>query len=132
MQVSRCQADLASGSESASCPCRVTEENKREYVNLVARHRMTTAIKAQINAFLQGFRDLAPKVSHSRPCPQGSNHRCLLYIPHAGFESIHCCWGVLAVVYDRASWCSQLRQLCKGARAPLQGMRTYIHLHVTE
>eukprot|EP00891_Asterochloris_glomerata_P006130 jgi/Astpho2/6130/e_gw1.00084.51.1_t len=40
---------------------KVTEENKREYVNLVARHRMTTAIKAQINAFLQGFRDLAPK-----------------------------------------------------------------------
>ena len=42
--------------------CRVTNENKREYVNLVARHRMTTAIKAQINAFLTGFWDLVPKV----------------------------------------------------------------------
>ena len=42
---------------------RVTEENKREYVNLVARHRMTTAIKSQINSFLQGFWDLVPKVS---------------------------------------------------------------------
>jgi E3 ubiquitin-protein ligase HUWE1 len=27
---------------------RVTEANKREYVNLIARHRMTTSIKAQI------------------------------------------------------------------------------------
>ena len=43
--------------------CRVTEENKREYVNLVARHRMTTAIKPQINSFLEGFWDLVPKVS---------------------------------------------------------------------
>ena len=42
---------------------RVTEENKREYVNLVARHRMTTAIKLQINSFLEGFWDLVPKVS---------------------------------------------------------------------
>lgn len=42
--------------------CRVTEENKREYVNLIARHRMTTAIKPQINAFLTGFWDLVPKV----------------------------------------------------------------------
>lgn len=42
--------------------CRVTEENKREYVNLVARHRMTTAIKPQINSFLEGFWDLVPKV----------------------------------------------------------------------
>ena len=41
----------------------MTEENKREYVNLVARHRMTTAIKPQINSFLEGFWDLVPKVS---------------------------------------------------------------------
>jgi E3 ubiquitin-protein ligase HUWE1 len=40
---------------------KLTEENKREYVNLVARHRMTTAIKAQINAFLTGFWDLVPQ-----------------------------------------------------------------------
>lgn len=31
----------------------VTNDNKREYVNLVARHRMTTAIRAQIEAFLK-------------------------------------------------------------------------------
>ena len=27
---------------------KVTEANKRDYVNLIARHRMTTSIKAQI------------------------------------------------------------------------------------
>ena len=37
---------------------RVTEANKREYVNLIARHRMTTAIRAQIAALLEGFWEL--------------------------------------------------------------------------
>lgn len=41
---------------------KVNEGNKREYVNLVARHRMTTAIKAQIGAFLEGFWELVSKV----------------------------------------------------------------------
>ena len=41
---------------------RVTEATKREYVDLVARHRMTTAIKPQIQAFLGGFWELVPKV----------------------------------------------------------------------
>jgi E3 ubiquitin-protein ligase HUWE1 len=41
---------------------KVTEENKREYVDLATRHRMTTAIRGQINSFLQGFWDLIPKV----------------------------------------------------------------------
>lgn len=41
---------------------KVTEANKREYVNLLARHRMTTAIKAQLGAFLEGFWELVPKV----------------------------------------------------------------------
>ena len=41
---------------------RVTEGTKREYVDLVAQHRMTTAIKPQIQAFLAGFWDLIPKV----------------------------------------------------------------------
>ena len=50
------------GPDSGKCICRVTEENKRDYVNLVARHRMTTAIKPQINSFLEGFWDLVPKV----------------------------------------------------------------------
>ena len=37
---------------------RVTEENKHEYVDLVAEHRLTTAIRPQINAFLEGFNEL--------------------------------------------------------------------------
>jgi len=40
---------------------RVTEENKHEYVDLVAEHRLTTAIRPQINAFLEGFNELIPK-----------------------------------------------------------------------
>ena len=39
----------------------VTEENKAEYVNLIAKHRMTNAISEQINAFLDGFWDVVPK-----------------------------------------------------------------------
>lgn len=31
---------------------KLTEANKREYVNLLARHRMTTSIKAQVGLFL--------------------------------------------------------------------------------
>lgn len=37
---------------------RVTEENKHKYVDLVAEHRLTTAIRPQINAFLEGFNEL--------------------------------------------------------------------------
>lgn len=37
---------------------RVTEENKHQYVDLVAEHRLTTAIRPQINAFLEGFNEL--------------------------------------------------------------------------
>lgn len=40
---------------------KVTEANKHEYVNLIARHRMTTSIKAQIQAFLEGFWQLVPR-----------------------------------------------------------------------
>ncbi|MQL76681.1 hypothetical protein Taro_009068 [Colocasia esculenta] len=40
---------------------KVTEENKHEYVDLVAEHRLTTAIRPQINAFMEGFIDLIPK-----------------------------------------------------------------------
>ena len=49
---------------------KVTEATKREYVDLVARHRMTTAIKPQIQAFLGGFWELVPKV---RPVCAGSD-----------------------------------------------------------
>ncbi|KAL4185741.1 hypothetical protein AMTRI_Chr10g7440 [Amborella trichopoda] len=40
---------------------RVTEETKHEYVDLVAEHRLTTAIRPQINSFLEGFNELIPK-----------------------------------------------------------------------
>lgn len=40
---------------------KVTEENKHQYVDLVAEHRLTTAIRPQINAFLEGFNELIPK-----------------------------------------------------------------------
>jgi len=39
----------------------VTEANKRQYVDLIARHHMTTSIKQQINAFLEGFWELVPR-----------------------------------------------------------------------
>ena len=38
----------------------VTEENKREYVQLITAHRMTGAIKQQTDAFTRGFNDLVP------------------------------------------------------------------------
>jgi len=38
----------------------VTEENKFEYVDLIAKHKLTTAIDMQKRAFLEGFRELIP------------------------------------------------------------------------
>ncbi|KDP41504.1 hypothetical protein JCGZ_15911 [Jatropha curcas] len=40
---------------------KVTEENKHQYVDLVTEHRLTTAIRPQINAFLDGFTELIPR-----------------------------------------------------------------------
>ncbi|KAE9609095.1 putative aminoacyltransferase, E1 ubiquitin-activating enzyme [Lupinus albus] len=40
---------------------KVTEENKNQYVDLIAEHRLTTAIRPQINAFLEGFSELIPR-----------------------------------------------------------------------
>ncbi|KAK2981039.1 hypothetical protein RJ640_005931 [Escallonia rubra] len=40
---------------------RVTEENKHEYVDLVAEHRLTTAIRPQINEFLNGFGEMVSR-----------------------------------------------------------------------
>ncbi|KAJ6314476.1 hypothetical protein OIU78_018036 [Salix suchowensis] len=40
---------------------RVTEETKHEYVDLVADHILTNAIRPQINSFLAGFNELVPK-----------------------------------------------------------------------
>ncbi len=39
---------------------KVTDETKMEYVKLVTHHRMTIAIKDQIDAFLTGFHELVP------------------------------------------------------------------------
>lgn len=38
----------------------VTDDTKHEYVRLLAHHRMTTAIRKQIDAFLEGFHELVP------------------------------------------------------------------------
>ncbi|GKA11786.1 E3 ubiquitin protein ligase UPL1-like protein [Tanacetum coccineum] len=40
---------------------RVTEETKHEYVDLVADHKLTSAIRPQINSFLEGFGELIPR-----------------------------------------------------------------------
>ncbi|KAM7504309.1 hypothetical protein LguiB_003213 [Lonicera macranthoides] len=40
---------------------RVTEETKHEYVDLVAEHILTNAIRPQINSFLKGFNELIPR-----------------------------------------------------------------------
>eukprot|EP00924_Labyrinthula_sp_SR-Ha-C_P001661 augustus_masked-scaffold_18-processed-gene-5.6-mRNA-1 protein AED:0.45 eAED:0.45 QI:0/-1/0/1/-1/1/1/0/4073 len=39
----------------------VTDENKMEYIQLCTKHKMTTGIKPQIDAFLEGFHDLVPR-----------------------------------------------------------------------
>ena len=38
----------------------VTDTNKPDYVRLLAHHRMTTAIRVQIESFLEGFYDIVP------------------------------------------------------------------------
>ncbi|XP_058209928.1 E3 ubiquitin-protein ligase UPL1-like isoform X2 [Rhododendron vialii] len=40
---------------------RVTEETKHEYVDLVADHILTNAIRPQINSFLDGFNEMIPR-----------------------------------------------------------------------
>ncbi|KAL7249065.1 hypothetical protein ACSBR1_011264 [Camellia fascicularis] len=40
---------------------RVTEETKHEYVDLVAEHILTNAIRPQINSFMDGFNELIPR-----------------------------------------------------------------------
>ncbi|XP_068337981.1 E3 ubiquitin-protein ligase UPL1-like isoform X2 [Pyrus communis] len=40
---------------------RVTEETKHEYVDLVAEHILTNAIRPQITSFLKGFEELVPR-----------------------------------------------------------------------
>jgi len=38
----------------------VTDENKHEYVRLLAQHRLTASSKLQLDSFLEGFRELLP------------------------------------------------------------------------
>jgi E3 ubiquitin-protein ligase HUWE1 len=38
----------------------VTDENKMEYVQLVAQFKMSNGIRKQIDAFLEGFHELIP------------------------------------------------------------------------
>ncbi|GKB66443.1 E3 ubiquitin protein ligase UPL1-like protein isoform X1 [Tanacetum coccineum] len=40
---------------------RVTEETKQEYVDLVADYKLTSAIRSQINSFLESFSELIPR-----------------------------------------------------------------------
>ena len=39
----------------------VTDENKHEYVRLVANYKLRISIEKQMNAFLKGFHMLLPK-----------------------------------------------------------------------
>ena len=50
------QIELIPGGSSIA----VTDENKFEYARLVAHYRMTTSIKEQITAFLDGFYAVIP------------------------------------------------------------------------
>eukprot|EP00602_Paraphysomonas_sp_CaronLab_P004577 CAMPEP_0185036162 /NCGR_PEP_ID=MMETSP1103-20130426/28714_1 /TAXON_ID=36769 /ORGANISM="Paraphysomonas bandaiensis, Strain Caron Lab Isolate" /LENGTH=4103 /DNA_ID=CAMNT_0027573585 /DNA_START=26 /DNA_END=12337 /DNA_ORIENTATION=+ len=38
----------------------VTDSNKADYIRLISHHSMTSAIRSQIDCFLQGFHDLVP------------------------------------------------------------------------
>jgi len=38
----------------------VTEKNKREYIRLATQHKMTTGIRKQLDAFMEGFNELVP------------------------------------------------------------------------
>ena len=51
-----CTHELLPGGESIV----VTEDNKREYVRLLAHHHMTSGIKGQIDAILEGFHMVIP------------------------------------------------------------------------
>ena len=42
------------------CERVVTDGNKAEYVRLIAHHRMTSSLRKQIDAFLEGFHELVP------------------------------------------------------------------------
>ncbi len=39
----------------------ITEENKKEYVDLVVEYRISKRVKDQFDAFMNGFNDLIPQ-----------------------------------------------------------------------
>ena len=39
----------------------VTEENKKEYVNLIVEYRISKRVKEQFDAFMSGFSELIPQ-----------------------------------------------------------------------
>lgn len=39
----------------------VTDQNKDEYIQLIAEYRLTVSIEQQLNAFLEGFYEIVPK-----------------------------------------------------------------------
>ncbi len=39
----------------------VTEENKKEYVNLIIEYRISKRVDAQVEAFMSGFNELIPQ-----------------------------------------------------------------------
>ncbi len=49
--------DLKSGGARIA----VTEENKKEYVELVVEYRISKRVKDQFDAFMSGFNDLIPQ-----------------------------------------------------------------------
>jgi E3 ubiquitin-protein ligase HUWE1 len=80
----------------------VTDENKLEYVNLVAAHRMTDSIRDQIAAFSRGFNEIRPARRRAHFKPERARafdqrhalHRC------RGLEKQH---GVPGVQRERAA-----------------------------
>jgi len=89
---------------------RVTEANKREYVDLIARHHMTTSIKNQIKAVLQGFWELVPRCGAAGV--QGGGGR------GGGAEAGEVC-GVLQSEPQGA--------FCGGGRGACRGVPTGVH-----
>lgn len=47
----------------------VTQENKREFVQLSAQYRLVSSIKEQIDALLGGFYEIIPKDLIAIVCP---------------------------------------------------------------
>jgi len=93
----------------------VTEENKKEYVNLVAQHRMTTAIRGQLHAFLSGFWDLVPKARAALrypPARRAVRARGSFAAPAAGAACRRA-----RVAWRRGVWLAgRLRRPCKPSR----------------